>query len=462
MKTNSRVIRGLSKLYRGVLRRMSLSPQTSGGCSNECRCGTLRFEPLESREMLSATHVGTMQSGDFGCLGTLAYEADFEESVGAEWSTGQVDSSCAAFTTFLGRFGNGTVSAAIPTEPGQAYGLLFDVAVIDSWDNVEPFRVYVDGQLVIDTRFHSNSGSPDLRAHYGWGSGYTDSLYRDFGIHFTADASTTTIAFAASNLQSLGDESWGIDNVRLYEAVPGPTVESVEPSGHSPNAGEPIVVTLSEEPAADGARSAGTYSVRQLGLDKAYGGGDDTIVPVLADYEDGSTSIALRPATSLAANWGESDYFMNLGLMGDWVVSSDGATVRQQGVGGPSFFVSGDAWESDRFAGRISVDTDATDDDAIGLVVGFEPDAGGEPLSYCLLSWRAAAQDGAAAGLTLAKITGDGSGTPRLVESGRFRGGHRGPRDRSGRPLGAGRRIRLRPPAQPRHGKPHRHPFGLP
>jgi len=192
------------------------------------------------------------------------------------------------------------------------------------------------------------------------------------------------------------------------------TIDSFSHEGFTRLNSEAMVLGTSGPLEGVGARLSENYTLTHLGADKVPGGGDDTIVPLVADYQDGATQISLRPASGLSTGWDESDYLMDLGLMGDWVVSPDGTTVRQQAEAGASFFVSEATWSWDRFAGRISIDAEATDDDAIGLAFAFEEEANGEPFTYYLLSWRAAAQEGAEAGLTLAKVTGDGTTDPDL------------------------------------------------
>ena len=52
----------------------------------------------------------------------------------------------------------------------------------------------------------------------GYGSG-VDSVYRNITVPVTASGSTMHIQFADNgSLQGLADESWGIDNVRVYDA----------------------------------------------------------------------------------------------------------------------------------------------------------------------------------------------------------------------------------------------------
>jgi len=379
---------------------------------------------LERRDMLSASPLFELDDdlvvGQGTGLGEVVYSARFESGVGDEWSSEAWDDSVAPFSAIHGRLSNETTSLTIPTTPDQPYWLVYDMAVIDSMDGTEWFDVDVDGERILHETFHQSpahgtwTGPMEISgSNYGW-SGYWDAMFSNVHAGFTASGESTLIVFSGSGQQSIDDESWGLDDVRVIAAVPGPTVDHMIPAGHSADAGASLLAEVSEPLDPATARDAGNYTLMLLGQDKALGGGDDVEVPVQSDYLDGSTQLALRPATDLGSGWIESDYFMNLGLMGDWVVSANGATVRQQAEPGASFYVSDTAWQGNRFAGRISIDAGATGDDAVGLVLGFEHDAGGEPLSYYLASWRAGAQAGAAAGVTLVKVTGDGTTDPDL------------------------------------------------
>ncbi|WP_235578406.1 Ig-like domain-containing protein [Pseudorhodoferax sp. Leaf267] len=56
-----------------------------------------------------------------------------------------------------------------------------------------------------------NRGTRDLAGSTSW----TDSVYRNVTVSFTAGASTAAVRFADGGLQGVNDESWGIDNVRV-------------------------------------------------------------------------------------------------------------------------------------------------------------------------------------------------------------------------------------------------------
>ncbi|MCA9310659.1 MAG: PKD domain-containing protein, partial [Phycisphaerales bacterium] len=165
------------------------------------------------------------------CELELVYSEDFEGTVGSEWSdTSRFDNSVpATFTRFSGRFSNidapSSQTLTLDTVAGVSYAVTFDLYIIDSWDgNAAPgpdyFIVDVNGGEVFRHTFSTFGGNqsypeePEFRANYGWAS-WADSIYRQVSVVFIASGASTTVTFRSENLQGLGDESWGIDNVRV-------------------------------------------------------------------------------------------------------------------------------------------------------------------------------------------------------------------------------------------------------
>ncbi|TVS19950.1 MAG: hypothetical protein EA424_06450, partial [Planctomycetaceae bacterium] len=160
-------------------------------------------------------------------LADQVYFTDFESGAGPEWSTSITDNSVAAFTRFLGRFSNGAATLTLPTVPGRAYVVEFDLMIIDSWDGnstsngPDYFNVDVDGTRVFHHTFTTSGTNqtyprmPDVSGqNFGWGH-WNDAIYRGISIPFIASANSTAIRFYDGGLQGLHDESWGIDNVRV-------------------------------------------------------------------------------------------------------------------------------------------------------------------------------------------------------------------------------------------------------
>lgn len=116
------------------------------------------------------------------------------------------------------------------------YVLQFDLLIIDSWDGFEVtqgldrFTVSVGGKSVFDEFFSNHrtptglgaqTFQPDENDTFREGlvfNHWNDSIYRDLTIAFTEEdvpSLETEIVFEAFGLQSLGDESWALDNVRV-------------------------------------------------------------------------------------------------------------------------------------------------------------------------------------------------------------------------------------------------------
>lgn len=156
--------------------------------------------------------------------------------------------------TYLGRFGRGSVTLSLTDiAEHDALTLGFDLYIIESWDGNGPeggaadyFGVEIDGTQVLYTNFaqyggrntqaYPNNGgalgdggsfAPRTGAyaqnHLGYGTGnFGDSTYR-ISLTLAHIAPDATIRFTSLQNQSLGDESWGLDNVSVSVApVPEP------------------------------------------------------------------------------------------------------------------------------------------------------------------------------------------------------------------------------------------------
>ncbi len=212
---------------------------------------------------------------------STVYFNDFQSTVGSEWSSNSIASApnpdYNGTRLFLGEFGNNTVTLSLGNLPTHtALELSFQLYLIRSWDGND--TTVINGQpLGPDNWFVNMSGGPTLlnatfsngnpagqsyggaNSSYGPGGpctpyapsstpgvyapmtgaaecyslGYTfydairgtneamDSVY---DLSFTIPHSGNTVAFnfGAAGLQSLSDESWGLDNVRVSTVpVPG-------------------------------------------------------------------------------------------------------------------------------------------------------------------------------------------------------------------------------------------------
>jgi hypothetical protein len=181
--------------------------------------------------------------------GTVPYFNDFESAVGSEWSNTSTAITPVGSRTFLGQFGNQTVSLTLGSLPAHdSVTLSFDLFVIKSWDGVGPdgpdvWTLSVAGvpTLLINTTF-SNVGEMGRRQSYpdsypgvvthpagteaeeidtlGYTTWYGDSVYA-LNFTFSHSASSLVVNFSASGLQGLSDESWGLDNVDVRAAISG-------------------------------------------------------------------------------------------------------------------------------------------------------------------------------------------------------------------------------------------------
>lgn len=125
-------------------------------------------------------------------------------------------------------------------QPGN-YTLTFDLYLFDSWDfnwvhGPDSFAVEVNGERLFDEFLTTHDASYNFRLpdeSPGTGAVNTqwyDLIYRDIELDFTTSEPMDTfdIAFIGTLNQSLADESWGLDNIRVAfngrsASVPAPT-----------------------------------------------------------------------------------------------------------------------------------------------------------------------------------------------------------------------------------------------
>lgn len=124
------------------------------------------------------------------------------------------------------------------------FTLEFDLFVVDSWDGgfagqygPDYFGVKINGLTVLWEAIHSvkleqNFMMPAVGpVHLGGNSAYKDSIFRDISLSFTLGREVETLRIEFIGLpssDSLSDESWGLDNVRVSaHAVPAPGAMAV-------------------------------------------------------------------------------------------------------------------------------------------------------------------------------------------------------------------------------------------
>ena len=185
----------------------------------------------------------------------LRYSTDFEVGAGPEWDRTNTLTS-AASTMFLGNFGNEAATLTLQDLPPHSrVKLVVDLVLLDSWDGNAHgdswgFDVAGRPQPEFEHTFTGSGasqtfpGSPDVSGSNFIGSSWADAIYRDVEHTFDHSAGDLVVSFYGKNLQGLGDESWGIDNVRVFLLSPGgkyhatftidqtgPAITDMSPSG---------------------------------------------------------------------------------------------------------------------------------------------------------------------------------------------------------------------------------------
>jgi uncharacterized delta-60 repeat protein len=181
---------------------------------------------------------------------TVVYSSDFESAIGPEWSPRLAATTPVGARRFLGEFGNQTVGLTLTNLPPHNVATVdFDLFILRSWDGsagaVGPdiWSLQVGGGAVL-LRTTFGTGHPYSRVsgqaypqsypggpfpvHFGatainsLGYTFTDSVFSgpmDAVYHVTVPfehaANNLVFNFAASGLQVLTDESWGLDNVKV-------------------------------------------------------------------------------------------------------------------------------------------------------------------------------------------------------------------------------------------------------
>lgn len=181
------------------------------------------------------------------------YSNDFEAGNHLGFTMGGIETAPNQSTKFLGRFANepNNTSTAL-TLTGLAshtsVTLSLDLYIIHSWDGVtgpgpDQLVFQQDGSDLLNATFANQTswqqtysdatplgGGPfagrtdhDAYATLGYGDYYGSDMTYNLTFTFAHSASTLNLSFAGFNLQAVGDESWGIDNVLVKtDAVPEP------------------------------------------------------------------------------------------------------------------------------------------------------------------------------------------------------------------------------------------------
>jgi|GEM_PF-3376871 len=167
------------------------------------------------------------------------YFNSMEGSLGSEWSNQKTSVTPNGQRRYLGNFGNEVVQLTLPRSlPVHTDVLLtFDLYLRNTWDGDDPidgpdlFRLQADGTTLLNASFRLVTGSQLAQSYPGplGGASYPsrtgavennslgygqDAVYH-IAIPFSHSASQLALRFSGFGLESLDNESWGIDNVMV-------------------------------------------------------------------------------------------------------------------------------------------------------------------------------------------------------------------------------------------------------
>ncbi len=171
---------------------------------------------------------------------TTYYSHDFETGPGDEWDD-RTTSTGATTTGFLGRFGNQNITLTLTDLPGHfGVNLTWDLLIIDSWDGTSGqdfwgFDIPGVGTpafehtfSVFSTADQSFPRPPTAVGQFFGSPSWNENIYRSLSYTAAHTSSTLQVAFYGQGLESIDNESWGIDNVRVSLVQLPPTPVSIE------------------------------------------------------------------------------------------------------------------------------------------------------------------------------------------------------------------------------------------
>ncbi|KAB2663369.1 MAG: hypothetical protein DVB31_10850 [Verrucomicrobia bacterium] len=218
---------------------------------------TLQSASPDATPVLYDVAVKPAREADYGLL---VYANDFEGPVGPEWSANPTGTTPAGGRRFLGEFGNQTVTLTLGNLPPHvAATVMVDQYVIRTWDGnsatdgPDLWELNVAGGLKLVHATFNNGPAASVAAGQSFpgthpgpvnpprtgamendtlgfvapGAGVMDSVYAHV-LGFPHTASTMVLNFAGTGLSGdLADESWGLDNVRVFVVLSGNPPELV-------------------------------------------------------------------------------------------------------------------------------------------------------------------------------------------------------------------------------------------
>jgi len=203
----------------------------------------------------------------------VVYANDFEKQAGAEWSQRQTELTPNGRRRFLGRFGRGAVRLPLKDlPPHERLRVSFDLLVFDSWDgkdwgrpgagpDIWSLEVEGKGRLLRCTfanqpmAFDNRQTFPDpypgplhppqtgaaeknsLPKRPGR-TDYGSAVYR-LSFTFAHRDEDVTFVFSGTCQEPLGDESWGLDNVKVDLPAAAPRLDARRLDAHWEGLHEP-------------------------------------------------------------------------------------------------------------------------------------------------------------------------------------------------------------------------------
>ncbi len=346
---------------------------------------------------------------------STVYSSDFEGQVGPEWSQNLVDATPAGQRRFLGQFGNDAVTLALTDLPAHSnVRLSFDLFVILSWDGngvlfptVAPdhWAVAVDERAtLLDTTFDNHTGPatqafpanyPDGQYPARTGAAEVDSLgYLWSGTVWPSDSvyhivltfehrtDAISVCFAASNLEALDNESWGLDNVRV-EVV---TRASKATLTVSSTAGGSATVPGEGTVTYNRGESVPIQAVAEARYRFAHWSGSAVDANKVADPTAAGTTVIMDGDYTLVANFVVNEKTLTISSTAGGSVTvpgqgsfrcAQGESVAVQAAAKAHYYFthwSGTAVDAGKVANPASADTSVTVDTDYTLVANFRID----------------------------------------------------------------------------------------
>lgn len=173
---------------------------------------------------------------------TLVSSENFESGA-TGWSDNLTTSGGTYLSKFLGRHsqeaGVQNTYKTYTLSGAESYTVIeFDMYKIDSWDG-EAFKVFVDDSQIISINLINNSFATPVDgtsgavsytvqemtpflANFAFGT-WNEQIFRFTLTVNNSAAATIKLGFSSTLDQAITDESWGVDNVKVYEVASGGT-----------------------------------------------------------------------------------------------------------------------------------------------------------------------------------------------------------------------------------------------